>query len=229
MAFKMAGEIKAVRRLAWIVAGTIGLQVVARLARRWIQVPAPAFFGPFLDSRIRRWMQPPERTIARSGLRPDMRVLEIGCGSGAHTLLAARAVGPRGEVVALDVQQGMLDQLIAKLDQGENADVANVAMALGDAMNLPFPDDAFDLVMMVTVLPEIPDQARALAEIHRVLRREGTLAVTEFLPDPDYPLAMTTIRRGLDAGFAVEALEGNLWTYTVRFRPAPDLAHPVER
>jgi SAM-dependent methyltransferase len=220
---------KAIRWLTRIIAVVIGVQVMMRLVKRWIQVPAPAFFGPFLDSRIRRWMQPPERTIARSGLRPDMRVLEIGCGSGAHTLLAARAVGPRGEVVALDVQQGMLDQLIAKLDQGENADVANVTMALGDAMNLPFPDDAFDLVMMVTVLPEIPDQARALAEIHRALRREGTLAVTEFLPDPDYPLAMTTIRRGLDAGFAVEALEGNLWTYTVRFRPAPDLAHPVER
>lgn len=213
---------KAMRWLTRIIAVVIGVQVVSRLVRRWIHVPAPAFLGFFLDSRIRRWMQPPERTIAQSGLRPDMRVLEIGCGSGAHTLLAARTVGPCGEVVALDVQQGMLDQLIAKLRRAENADVANVTMALGDAMNLPFPNDAFDLVMMVTVLPEIPDQARALAEIHRVLRRKGTLAVTEFLPDPDYPLAMTTIRRGLDAGFAVDALEGNLWTYTVRFRPSPD-------
>ena len=220
---------KAMRWLTRIIGVVIGVQVMMRLVKRWIHVPAPAFLGFFLDSRIRRWMQPPERTIARSGLRPGMRVLEIGCGSGAHTLLAARTVGPRGEVVALDVQQGMLDQLIAKLRQGENADVDNVTTVLGDAEDLSFPDNAFDLVMMVTALPEIPDQARALGEIHRVLRREGTLAVTEFLPDPDYPLAATTIRRGLDAGFVVEALEGNLWTYTVRFCPSAGLAHLVER
>jgi SAM-dependent methyltransferase len=216
---------KKMQRLAWVAAGAIGLHAVSRLARRWIHVPVPAFFGPFLDSRIRRWMQPPERVIARSGLRPGMRVLEIGCGSGAYTALAARTVGPRGEVVALDVQQGMLDQLTAKLRRAENADIANVTTVLGDAEDLPLPDNAFDLVMMVTALPEIPDQARALGEIHRVLQPKGVLAVTEFLPDPDYPLAATTIRRGLDAGFVVEALEGNLWTYTVCFRPLPDLAH----
>jgi ubiquinone/menaquinone biosynthesis C-methylase UbiE len=216
---------KGMQRLAWVAAGAIGLHAVSRLARRWIHVPVPAFLGPFLDSRIRRWMQPPERVIARSGLRPGMRILEIGCGSGAYTVLAARTVGPRGEVMALDVQQGMLDQLIAKLRRAENADVGNVTMALGDAEDLPFPDNTFDLVMLVTALPEIPDQARALGEIRRVLRPKGVLAVTEFLPDPDYPLATTTIRRGLDAGFVVEALAGNLWTYTVRFRPAPDIAH----
>ena len=215
---------KRMQRLAWVAVGAIGFHAVSRLARRWIHVPVPAFFGPFLDSGIRRWMQPPERVIARSGLRPGMRVLEIGCGSGAYTVLAARTVGPRGEVVAFDVQQGMLDQLIAKLRRAENADIVNVTTMLGDAEDLPFPDDAFDLVMLVTALPEIPDQARALGEIHRVLQPEGVLAVTEFLPDPDYPLAMTTIRRGLDAGFVVEALEGNLWTYTVRFRPAAGIA-----
>jgi ubiquinone/menaquinone biosynthesis C-methylase UbiE len=220
---------KGMQRLAWVAAGAIGLHAVSRLARRWIHVPVPAFLGPFLDSRIRRWMQPPERVIARSGLRPGMRILEIGCGSGAYTVLAARTVGPRGEVVALDVQQGMLDQLTAKLRRPENADIANVTTMLGDAEDLPFPDNMFDLVMLVTALPEIPDQARALGEIRRVLQPKGVLAVTEFLPDPDYPLATTTIRRGLDVGFVVEALEGNLWTYTVRFRPSADIAHLVER
>jgi hypothetical protein len=46
----------------------------------------------------------------------------------------------------------------------------------------------------------------------------GILAVSEFLPDPDYPLRSTTIRRGLAAGFELDAALGNFWTYTVRFR-----------
>jgi hypothetical protein len=44
------------------------------------------------------------------------------------------------------------------------------------------------------------------------------MAVTEFFPDPDYPLSSTTSRKGEKAGFDVEGVFGNLWTYTVRFR-----------
>ena len=47
------------------------------------------------------------------------------------------------------------------------------------------------------------------------------LGVTEFLIDPDYPFMSTTMRLGEEAGFVVEATEGNLWNYTVRFRKMP--------
>ena len=83
---------------------------------------------------------------------------------------------------------------------------------------LPFEAGTFDVVYMVTVLPEIPDQGRALAEIWRVLKPGGILAVSEFLVDPDYPLRSTTVRVGAQAGFRPEATIGNLWSYTVRFR-----------
>ena len=60
-------------------------QVFLRLLRRVYDFPAPAFIGRFLDSDLRRKMQPPETVIERSGIKPGMKVLEAGCGSGAFT------------------------------------------------------------------------------------------------------------------------------------------------
>ena len=86
-------------------------QVLLRLLRRVYDFPAPAFIGRFLDSDFRRRMQPPDEVIQRSSIKPGMKVLEVGCGSGAFTVAVARAIGNEGEVHALDIQPGMLDQL----------------------------------------------------------------------------------------------------------------------
>ena len=78
--------------------------------------------------------------------------------------------------------------------------------------------ESLDLVYMVTVFQEIPDKAGTLKEIRRVLKRRGILAITELLPDPDYPWVTTTVRMGKAGGFRVEDVSGNIWNYTVRFR-----------
>lgn len=74
---------------------------------------------------------------------------------------------------------------------------------------------------MVTVLQEIPDIARALRGIKRVLKAGGILTVTEFLLDPDYPGRSTTIKLCQRAGFVLDNSLGNLWTYTARFKKLP--------
>ena len=193
-------------------------QIIVRVVRKLFHFPAPAFVGYFLDSDLRRAMQPPDPIIERSGIRAGMKVLEVGCGSGAYTTYVARAVGTGGEVCALDVQPEMLAQLERKLKQPQNQDVHNVKLFEGSAYDLPFDAETFDVVYMITVLPEIPDPTRTLVEVRRVLKPDGKLAVTEFLPDPDYPLQSTTIRWGRGAGFSVDAVLGNLWTYTARFK-----------
>lgn len=193
-------------------------RVVIGLLRKWFHFPAPTFVGQFLDSDLRRRVQPPGPLIERSGIRTGMRVLEVGCGSGGYTTYVARAVGPEGEVCALDIQPAMLRQLEDKLSRPENRDIRNVTTYENSAYELPFDDDTFDVVYMVTVLQEIPDRARALSEVRRVLKPEGRFAVSEFLPDPDYVFPLTTIVMGQRAGFSVDAAEGNLWTYTVRFK-----------
>ncbi len=192
-------------------------QAAIRIARKLYHFPAPAFIGRWLDSDYRRAIQPPQQIIERSGIRPGMKVLEVGCGSGAYTTHVARAVGPEGEVCALDIQPEMLEQIARKLRRPENQDIRNIRLWQGSAYDLPFDDETFDVVYMITVLQEIPDRWLALAEVNRVLKPNGRLAVTEFMPDPDYPLVRSTIKQGRSAGFIVDEVLGSLWTYTVRF------------
>jgi len=202
-----------------IVLGAILLyQVLIRIIRKLHPFPAPAFIGRFLDSDIRRWLQPADKIIERSGIKQGMTVLDLGCGSGAFTPFVARTVGEQGKVYAVDIQPAMLQQLERKLAKAENQDIRNIELKQASAYDLPFEDGALDLVYMVTVLQEIPDRGKALREIRRILKPGGILAVTEFLPDPDYPLRLTTIRIGQREGFVLNDNLGNLWNYTVRFK-----------
>ena len=201
------------------IAAIFGIyQVILRLLRRYAKFPAPAFIGRILDSDWRRRLQPPWQVILRSGIEPGMQVLEIGCGSGGFTTYVARAVGPQGRVYALDIQPEMLAQLSAKLNRPENSSLNNIELINQSAYSLPFSDETLDLVYMVTVFQEIPDRLRVLNEVRRVLKPGAFLAISELLVDPDYPWISTTARWGLKAGFVVDRIEGNVWTYTVRFK-----------
>ena len=201
-----------------IVGAFLLYQVLSRIRRKLYHFPAPAFIGRFLDSDLRRRVQPPHKLIERSGIKPGMTVIDLGCGSGAFTTFVARAVGKQGKVYAVDIQPAMLRQMERKLAKSENQDITNIELRQASAYELPFEDESIDLAYMVAVLPEIPDRGRTLREIRRVLRPDGILAVTEFLPDPDYPWRSTTIKICQREGFIVDANFGNLWNYTVRFR-----------
>jgi len=196
----------------------IAYLVVGRILKRFVHFPAPPFVRYFLDSRLRKWMQPASLLIARSGIKKGSTVLEIGCGSGAYTLDMARAVGKDGIVYALDIQQSMLDHVDRKLSKEQNRDIKNVKLVLGNAYELPFDDQSIDAISMITVLQEIPDKQKALAEMARVLKHDGRVAVTELLVDPDYRSRKRTTKQVTAAGLEVEADEGNLFNYTIRFK-----------
>ncbi|MCK4331422.1 MAG: class I SAM-dependent methyltransferase [Dehalococcoidia bacterium] len=191
---------------------------LAKLIRKLVHFPAPAFIGRGLDSNYRRKLQPPDKIIRRSGIKEGMHVLDLGCGSGAFTPSVARAVGERGKMYALDIQPKMLKQLRNKLFRPENKDIKNIKLIEGNAYELPFDNGSLDLVYMVTVLQEISDRNKALQQVRRVLKPGGFLAVTELFPDPDYPWKSTTIKLGEGAGFVVDEMSGNFFNYTVRFK-----------
>jgi ubiquinone/menaquinone biosynthesis C-methylase UbiE len=192
--------------------------VILRIIRRLNPFPAPAFIGRFLDSNIRRKIQSPEIVINRSGIKKNMNVLEIGCGSGAFTTFVARAVGNKGKVYALDIQPKMLQQLENKLTKPEYKNITNIKMIESSAYELPFDSNSLDLVFMVTVFGEIPDHNKTLKEIKRVLKPSGILAITELLLDPDYLLKTTVKKKGEKVGFTLDTISGNLWNYTIRFK-----------
>ena len=211
-------EMTAVKVVLIFLGAVLLYQALFRIVKKLFRIPAPAFIGPFLDSGIRRWQQPPEKLFERSGIKEGMTVIDLGCGSGAFTPFLARAVGGQGKVYAVDIQPAMLQQLERKLARAENQGIRNIELKQASAYDLPFEDESIDLVYMVVVLQEIPNRGKALREIRRVLKPGGILAVTEHLFDPDYPLRSTTIKICQHEGFVLDENSGNFWNYTVRFK-----------
>ncbi len=201
-----------------ILGALVALLILARIIKKFIPIPAPAYIGRALDSAFRRFFQSPGAILERSGIRPGMTVMELGCGSGAYTTYMARAIGERGKLYAVDIQAAMLKQLERKLGKAENQDIGNVELRKAGAYELPFAADFFDLVCIVTVLMEIPDRGWALREVKRVLKPGGILAVTELFLDPDYPFRSTVVKLGRGEGFTLDGSKGNFWHYTVRFK-----------
>jgi arsenite methyltransferase len=114
--------------------------------------------------------------FAANVIRAGDAVLDIGSGSGTDVFLAAQAVGPSGQVIALDLTAAMLAKLEASLAA---AGVPNVRVLTGNAEHLPLPDASVDVVTSNGVLNLVPDKPAAFAEIHRVLRPGGRLQIAD--------------------------------------------------
>lgn len=213
----MANFLNILKIAGYVIGGFAIYQVLIRLVRRNWHFPAPAFITVFLNSPLRGKMQEPRQVIARSGIKEGQHVLEIGCGGGFFLPYAAEAVGPEGMVYGLDIALDMLARCRRYMSKFPAELQQRVELVQRSAYDLPFVDGSLDVVYLVAVLMEIPEPQRCLTEVRRVLKPGGILAVSEFLPDPDYPGRTATIHCGEQAGFSVRAVEGNLWNYTVRF------------
>ncbi len=190
------------------------LKLLARLAARFgYSSPCPAALSWVVDNPIRRSYMSP--VLARIGIQPGERVLELGPGPGAFTVGAALRAGPGGCVIAVDIQPEMIAQVERRVRE---AGVSNIQTQIASAHHLPLDDESVDRAFLITVLPEIPDPRRALAELHRVLRPDGMLSITEEFYDPDYLFLPETIRLVEAAGFCFEEHFGNALVYTANFR-----------
>lgn len=189
------------------------MKIISRIAARYgISGPCPSALSWIVDNPMRQRQVP--LILDRAGIQPGERVLELGPGPGAFTIDAARRTGEKGSIVAIDIQP----QMIAKVElRAYHAGVENVETHVASAYDMPLPDASIDRAFLVTVLPEIPDQGRALQELQRVLKPGATLSITEQFPDPDYPFAFETIRRVEAEGFRLVRHFGNTWNYTLNF------------
>jgi ubiquinone/menaquinone biosynthesis C-methylase UbiE len=112
--------------------------------------------------------------LARAALRLGERVLDVACGTGLIAFAAADAIGVRGNVVGIDLSGRMVD---AAEERARERRASTTRFARMDAEALEFPDASFDVALCALGLMYMPDPAKALREMRRVLRPGGRVAL----------------------------------------------------
>jgi arsenite methyltransferase len=175
-------EIKALVRDTYHVAASPAGAVARKLypAEELGQVPRIAIDGALgVASPLRH-----------AGIAPGDIVLDLGCGCGIDTILAARRTGPAGQVIALDFLPAMLERTAAAAAQ---AGLRNVETLHADIEDIPLPDRSVDQIISNGVLNLCPRKARAFAECRRVLRPGAKLCVADMaVEDNDLPAEVLT-------------------------------------
>jgi ubiquinone/menaquinone biosynthesis C-methylase UbiE len=138
-----------------------------------------------LEAKERLLWLPPGEVLGWLELRPGMIVADIGTGTGYFAIPMARAIAPGGRVFAVDLQAELLDVLRGKLGQADAP--ANIVLLQGTASSTGLADASCDLALLANVWHELDDHAAALAELERMLKPAGRIAVLDWRPDAEHP------------------------------------------
>src|SRR6185295_18548140 len=133
----------------------------------------------FDDGPLAFWDRYGRETIERLRLQPGSIVLDVGCGSGASAIPAAKAVGPHGRVIGADLAERLLVMARAKADAQK---LTNATFRQADMENLGYSDDSFDAVVCVFAIFFVPDMVKQVRELWRMVRRGGQIAITTWGP-----------------------------------------------
>lgn len=164
-----------------------------------------------------------DTTLLHQTLRvqPGHTACDVGAGNGYHTVRLARAVGPTGRVLAVDIEPAMLELLRDRVQEQGLENVETIVGAPGDPR---LPAGACDLILLVDVYHELAWPEPMLAAFRRALSPKGRLALVEFrAEDPDVPIkrlhkmSKVQIERELGPrGFVlVESFDGLPWQHLV--------------
>ena len=128
-----------------------------------------------MESRFRYQFFSPAKILQGADIQPGQVVLEIGCGTGYFTLTAAKIIGDKGSLMAMDVLQMSVDYVIKKV---QDAHLNNVQVVKGDALNTMLDAESLEAVLVFGVIPApmLPTNL-LMPEIYRILKPGGMLAV----------------------------------------------------
>jgi SAM-dependent methyltransferase len=181
----------------------------------------------------------PDAMLDALGIQPGQTVADVGAGAGYISLRLARRVGPKGKVLATDLQTQMLQLLIAN---ARAAGVKNIKPIRCTASDPKLPAGEVDLVLMVDVYHECSNPEATLKGVRRALKPGGRLVLVEFRgEDPDVPIkpehkmTLTQVRKEIEPqGFVFQESQEFLpWQHIIIFErpadgPKPGAVPPAE-
>jgi ubiquinone/menaquinone biosynthesis C-methylase UbiE len=167
-----------------------------------------------LEWRWRNFLLSPKELVKRLPLDKTSRVLEVGAGSGFYSVEVAKAI-PEGKLELVDLQEEMLAKARQKIQSAGLKNVGYTSVNAGE--RIPLDKAGFDVVFMVTVLGEVENQESLIRETNRLLRKGGTLSVSEHLPDPDFVSSGKLRRLVENNDFRFDQRFGKSWAYTANF------------
>ena len=126
--------------------------------------------------------------LANLGIKPGMTVCDMGCGNGFYALQLAKMVGPKGQVLGVDIQPEMLKFL---RDRMEQKNINNITPILGSLHDPRLPKGQVDLVLLVDVYHEFSHPEQMLKSIRDSLKPTGVVALLEYRSeDPKVPIKL---------------------------------------
>jgi ubiquinone/menaquinone biosynthesis C-methylase UbiE len=140
----------------------------------------------FDDTPLAFWARTGQRTVERLGLPAGAAVLDVGCGTGASALPAATAVGNIGSVIGI----GLAERLLARAqEKARQQGLSNLSFVQADMERSGYPDSSFDAVISVFSVFFVPDMGKQVAELWRMVKPGGQLAITTWGPRAFEPAA----------------------------------------
>jgi ubiquinone/menaquinone biosynthesis C-methylase UbiE len=135
----------------------------------------PWWGGYFIDNPLRRLLHNPQKILGPY-VRPGITAMDFGCGMGLFSIAMAKLAGDGGRVIAVDLQQKMLDVLEKRAKKAGVMDRITTHRCEADSLGLT---EAIDFALAFYSAHEVPDLGRLLGEIHGCLRPAGKLLVVE--------------------------------------------------
>ena len=154
----------------------------------------PWWLAPTLDNPIRRIVHNPDRILGRLIEEGDT-VLDLGCGSGTFTIAMAKMVGEEGRVIAVDLQERMLQLLMKKAAREGLSSRITTHRSGADRIGLR---EEVDFALAFYMVHEVADQGDFLKEVASLLKKDASLLIVE----PKFHVSASSFRR------TVEAAEG---------------------